>query len=122
MTTQRKRGDEGMPDVALRPVEDSDLDALFAQMRDPEAARMGAFTPEDPDGRAAFDAHTARVRNAPGITPRAVTCDGQLVGTVASFITGGQTEVTYWIDRAWWGRGGAAPGGAPPLSLCAGRA
>jgi len=27
------------------------------------------------------------------------------VGTVASFITGGQTEVTYWIDRASWGRG-----------------
>jgi RimJ/RimL family protein N-acetyltransferase len=94
-----------MPDVALRPVEDSDLDALFAQMRDPEAVRMAAFTPEDPDDRGAFDAHTARVRNAPGITHRAVTCDGQLAGSVASFITGGQTEVTYWIDRASWGRG-----------------
>jgi hypothetical protein len=36
--------------VALRPVEDGDLDALFEQMRDPEGVRMAAFTPDDPDG------------------------------------------------------------------------
>jgi hypothetical protein len=29
-----------MPVIALRPVEDADLDALFDQMRDPEAVRM----------------------------------------------------------------------------------
>jgi hypothetical protein len=34
--------------VALRPVEDSDLDALFDQMRDPESVWMAAFTAEDP--------------------------------------------------------------------------
>ena len=94
-----------MPDVALRPVEDRDLDALFEMMRDPEAVRMAAFTPEDPSDRAAFDAHQARVRTAPGITHRAVTRDGELVGTVAAFPIEGQTEITYWIDRAAWGRG-----------------
>jgi len=46
--------------VTLRPVEDSDLDALFAQMRDPVGVRMAAFTPENPDDRHAFDAHMAR--------------------------------------------------------------
>ena len=101
-----------MPDVALRPVEDRDLDALFEQMRDPEAVRMAAFTPEDPSDRAAFDAHQARVRTAPGITHRAVTCDGQLVGTIASFPIEGRTEITYWIDRAAWGRGIAKIGRA----------
>jgi RimJ/RimL family protein N-acetyltransferase len=91
--------------VALRPVEDADLDALFDQMRDPEAVRMAAFTADDPDDRAAFDAHLARVRNSPGITLRAVTHDGQLVGSMASFVSGGETEITYWIDRRAWGRG-----------------
>jgi RimJ/RimL family protein N-acetyltransferase len=91
--------------VALRPVEDGDLDALFDQMRDPESVRMAAFTADDPDDRDAFDAHMARVRNSPGITMRAVTCDGRLVGSVASFVMDGQTEVTYWIDRAAWGQG-----------------
>jgi RimJ/RimL family protein N-acetyltransferase len=91
--------------IALRPIEDADLDALFDQMRDPEAVAMAAFTPEDPDDRRAFDAHMATVRNSPGITMRAITCDGQLVGSIASFPSGDQTEVTYWIDRSAWGRG-----------------
>jgi hypothetical protein len=36
-------------DVALRPIDDSDLDALFDQMRDPESVRMAAFTAKDPN-------------------------------------------------------------------------
>jgi RimJ/RimL family protein N-acetyltransferase len=91
--------------IALWPVEDADLDALFDQMRDPESVAMAAFTAEDPADRQAFDAHMARVRNSPGITHRAITCDGQLVGSIASFVSGDETEVTYWIDRSAWGRG-----------------
>lgn len=91
--------------VALRPVEDGDLDALFEQMRDPAGVQMAAFTAEDPDDRDAFDAHMARVRSSPQITLRAVICDGRLAGSTASFPSGGKTEVTYWIDRALWGRG-----------------
>lgn len=91
--------------VALRLVQDGDLDALFEQMRDPEGVRMAAFTPEDPGDRNAFDVHMARVRSSPGITMRAVTWDGRLAGSIASFPAGTQVEVTYWIDRAAWGRG-----------------
>jgi len=91
--------------VALRPVADGDLDALFEQMRDPQGIWMAAFTAEDPDDRGAFDAHMARVRSSPGITMRAVICDGRLAGSIASFGAEGQTEVTYWIDRAQWGKG-----------------
>jgi RimJ/RimL family protein N-acetyltransferase len=86
-------------------VEDADLDALFEQMRDPESVRMAAFTPADPDDRAAFDAHMARVRRAPDGTHRAITLDGVLAGSIASFAVDGETEVTYWVDRRLWGRG-----------------
>jgi RimJ/RimL family protein N-acetyltransferase len=94
-----------VPVIAIRPVEDADLDALFDQMRDPESILMAAFTPDDPDDRSAFDAHMAKVRSSPGITHCAVTCDGRLVGSIAAFVVEGETEVTYWIDRAAWGRG-----------------
>jgi RimJ/RimL family protein N-acetyltransferase len=94
-----------MPLIALRPVADSDLGPLFEQMRDPESVQMAAFTPDDPDDRTAFDAHMARVRSSPDITQRAVTCDNQLVGSIAAFVLDGRTEITYWIDRASWGRG-----------------
>ena len=91
--------------VALRPVEDTDLDALFDQMREPESVWMAAFTTGDPGDRSAFDAHMARVRSSPDITLRAVTGDGRLAGSIASFAFRDQTEVTYWIDRAAWGGG-----------------
>ncbi|MFC9691224.1 GNAT family N-acetyltransferase [Kribbella sp. NPDC056951] len=91
--------------VALRDVEDGDLDALFEQMRDPESVRMAAFTARDPNDREAFDAHIARLRSDPELTFLAVTRDGQLVGTVGRFELEGNTEVTYWINRSVWGQG-----------------
>lgn len=94
-----------MAEVALRPVEDSDLDALFEQMRDPESVRMAAFTAEDPDDRTAFDAHMAKIRTSPDTSIRAITVDDQLVGSIGWFVIDGDTEVTYWIDRAFWGQG-----------------
>jgi len=103
--------------VALRALEDADLDALFEQQRDPEAIRMAAFTAKDPDDRAAFDAHMARIRSRPDVVLRAVTCDGQFVGTVSSFVNEGETEVTYWIDRPAWGRGVASQALALLLEL-----
>jgi RimJ/RimL family protein N-acetyltransferase len=92
-------------EVALRPVDDSDLDALFEQMRDPESVRMAAFTAKDPDDRTAFDAHMAKIRTSPEVTNRIITLDGRLVGSIASFVVDGDTEVTYWIDRSFWGQG-----------------
>ena len=91
--------------VKLRPVEDADLDAIFAQMRDPDAVRMAAFTHRDHNDRAAFDAWMARIRANPTVDQFAVTVDDVVVGTVASFVMEGDTEVTYWVDRAHWGQG-----------------
>jgi RimJ/RimL family protein N-acetyltransferase len=95
-------------DVALRPATDADLDALFEQMRDPESVRMAAFTAADPDDRAAFDTQLAKIRTSPEITHRVITVDGRVAGSIASFVIEGDTEVTYWIDRSFWGRGVAS--------------
>ncbi|ONI86617.1 GNAT family N-acetyltransferase [Saccharothrix sp. ALI-22-I] len=94
-----------MAGVALRSIEDSDLDALFDQMRDPESVRMAAFTAKDPDDRKAFDTHMSKVRISHDVTMRAVTRDGHLVGSIACFVVDGDTEITYWIDRSAWGQG-----------------
>jgi RimJ/RimL family protein N-acetyltransferase len=94
-----------MAEIELRPVRDDDLDSLFDQMRDPVAVRMAAFTADDPDDRAEFDAHMRRLRTSPEIDLWAVTVDGELAGTLASFPVGTDTEITYWYDRSWWGRG-----------------
>lgn len=97
-----------MADVALRPIDDRDLDALFDQQRDPESVQMAAFTARDPNDREAFDAHMSKVQAAPDGTLRAVIRGGRLVGSIASFGMDGATEVTYWIDRSAWGQGVAS--------------
>jgi len=96
-----------MSQLALRPVEAGDLDAIFEQMRDPESVFMAAFTPEDPNNRSAFNAHMAKVTSSPEIRHRAIICDSRLVGTIASYPSEGATEVTFWIDRTCWGQGSA---------------
>jgi RimJ/RimL family protein N-acetyltransferase len=103
--------------IELRPVEDADLDALFEQFRDPESVWMAAFTAADPDDRAAFDAHMAKLRTSPDLVFLAVTRDGQLVGSIGSFVMDGQQEITYWIDRSAWGQGVAGRAVALLLDL-----
>ena len=41
----------------------------------------------------------------PEATNRVITLDGRLVGSIASFVIDGDAEVTYWIDRSFWGQG-----------------
>ncbi|MCA1222955.1 GNAT family N-acetyltransferase [Streptomyces sp. 8L] len=99
--------DAPAPGVTLREVEDADLPLFFAMMRDPVATRMAAFTPEDPGDREGFDAHWRRIR-APECTDvlRTVLADGRVAGMTALYgPVPGEREVTYWVDRALWGRG-----------------
>jgi RimJ/RimL family protein N-acetyltransferase len=78
---------------------------------------MAAFTAADPDDRAAFDAHMAKLRSSPDLVLLAVTRDGELVGSVGSFVMDGQQEITYWIDRSAWGQGVASRAVALLLDL-----
>ncbi|MEU1853101.1 GNAT family N-acetyltransferase [Streptomyces sp. NPDC019990] len=95
--------------VELREVHDSDLPVFFRQMNDPEALHMAAFTPEDPSDRDAFDAQWARIRSSSAVV-RTVLADGDVVGSAAVYGEPGEREVTYWIDRAYWGKGIATAG------------
>ncbi|MGW8061325.1 GNAT family N-acetyltransferase [Streptomyces ziwulingensis] len=90
--------------IALRAVHDSDLPVFFRQMNDPEALRMAAFTPGDPADRDAFEEHWRKIRASSDVV-RTVLGDGDVVGSVAVYGQPGEREVTYWIDRAYWGRG-----------------
>ncbi|MEU5436346.1 GNAT family N-acetyltransferase [Streptomyces sp. NPDC020719] len=92
------------PTVVLREVRDSDLPLFFGQMSDPESVLMAAFGPEDPTDRARFDAHWARIRTSDTLI-RTVLADGEVAGHAAVYGPPDEREVTYWVDRAHWGRG-----------------
>lgn len=92
-------------DVSLRPVHPSDLPVFFRHMSDPESNRMAAFTAEDPTDRVHFDAHWKRLSATPDVVTRTVLADGDVVGHVAVYGEPGEREVTYVVDRYYWGRG-----------------
>ncbi|WP_338701183.1 GNAT family N-acetyltransferase [Streptomyces sp. Q6] len=103
-------------EISLREVRDADLPVFFAQMNDPEAIRMAAFTAQDPADRVYFEAHWARIRQDRAVVMRTVVDgdggfdgggDGEIVGHASVYGPPEEREVTYWIGRRYWGRGAA---------------
>lgn len=80
----------------LRPLEQANLERVFAMMREPEAVSMAALTAENPDDREAFDAHMARLLANTDVHNWAVLSGGgEFVGTIATFPSEeGAPEVT----------------------------
>ena len=91
--------------VSLRPIEDRDLDAIYRQVTDPESIRMAAFTAANQTDHRAFLDRMSRLRADGSVSYRVIDVDGAVAGTIASFRIDDQPEVTYWVDRAQWGKG-----------------
>lgn len=91
--------------IVLRDAEESDLPILFEYQKDPDASWMAAFLPRDPTDRDAFLAHWRRILSDPAVIVKAVVWNGQVAGTVGSFVAGGEPQVTYWIGKEFWGNG-----------------
>ncbi|MEV0096291.1 GNAT family N-acetyltransferase [Streptomyces sp. NPDC050738] len=92
-------------EITLREVEDADLPFFYGHMSDPESNRIAAFTSKDPTDRAAFDVHWAKIRADEANVIRTVLADGAVVGHTSVYGPPGEREVTYFIDRAHWGKG-----------------
>ncbi|MFF6784663.1 GNAT family N-acetyltransferase [Streptomyces sp. NPDC012510] len=92
-------------EISVREVGDSDLPFFWRNFSDPEARRIAAFTGGYNYDRALFDGHWAKLRADSEVLNRTVVADGEVVGCIAVFGPPDEREVTYWIDRAHWGRG-----------------
>lgn len=87
----------------LRQTEEVDLPALFEHQRDPESARMAAFTPRD---LPAFLLHwRSRILGDPRNLARTIVVDERVAGFVTSWPQDGARLIGYWVAREVWGRG-----------------
>jgi len=66
---------------------------------------MAAFLPRDPSDLDAFLTHWRRILSDPAKITKAILWNGQLAGTVGSFLGDGKPQITYWIGKEFWGNG-----------------
>lgn len=97
--------DESADVITLRSVETADLDEFFSHQLEPSANHMAAFAAKNPSDRGVFNHHWQNILSDPSITVRTIESDGQVVGSVLSYLNDGVPEISYWIDKAHWGRG-----------------
>lgn len=107
--------------IVLREVRDEDLPVLWTHQSDPAAQQMAAVTGAYHDDRELFDLHWGRVRADPECLLRTVLDGDAVVGLAGAYGPPGEREVTYWIDRAQWGRGIATAALAALLRIETGR-
>jgi len=91
--------------LKLRPSEQSDLEFFFQFQLDKEANYLAAFTPKDPSDREAYFQKFTKILADPAINNQTILVDERIVGSIAKFEVEGRAEITYWIDRGFWGKG-----------------
>jgi len=93
------------PDIKLRPTEISDMDFLFQFQLDKEGGYLAAFMPKDPTDKSAYLNKYRKLLDDPTVNNQTIIIDNIIVGSIAKFVMEGDTEITYWIDRNFWGQG-----------------
>lgn len=91
--------------LKLRPSEKSDLEFFFQFQLDKEATYLAAFTPKDPTDKKAYLEKYSKHMDDPTINMQTILINEIIVGSIAKFEIEGDTEITYWIDRNFWGKG-----------------
>ncbi|MBK7851328.1 MAG: GNAT family N-acetyltransferase [Bacteroidetes bacterium] len=92
-------------DIKLRPTEIADLDILFQFQTDKEGGYLAAFMSKDPTDKSAYITKYTKLLADPTINNQTILLDNTIVGSVAKFVMEGDPEITYWIDRKYWGQG-----------------
>lgn len=92
-------------DIILRPTEIADLDTLFEIQLDNEGGYLAAFMPNDHNNKLAYLDKFTKLLNDPTVNNQTIIIDNKIVGSIAKFVMFGDNELTYWIDKQYWGKG-----------------
>ena len=91
--------------ITLTKTEENDLNSFFEFQLDEEAINLAGFTPKDPGDKTAYIEKYTKHLNDPAINNQTIKVDGVIAGSIAKFVIEGDAEITYWIDKKFWGKG-----------------
>lgn len=94
-----------IPELNIRPTKTSDLETLFQFQLDKDAGYMAAFMPKDPADKEAYLKKYAALLIDPSVKNKTILIGSQIVGSIGMFMLNGEMEITYWIDKEFWGKG-----------------
>lgn len=70
-----------------------------------EASYLAAFTPKDANDKTAYLEKYMKHLADPSINMRTIKVNNVIAGSIAKFVMENEAEITYWIDRKFWGQG-----------------
>ena len=94
-----------MTKISLSKTTIEDLDVLFQFQLDEEANYLAAFTSKDSSDKAAYIEKYSKFLTDPTKNTQTIKANDEIAGSIAKFEMEGDAEITYWIDRKFWGKG-----------------
>jgi len=91
--------------IKLTKTEKDDLNAFFEFQLDEKASYLAAFTPEDPTDRTAYLEKYTKLLADTTVNMQTIFVNETIAGSISKFEMEGEAEITYWIDRNFWGQG-----------------
>jgi [ribosomal protein S5]-alanine N-acetyltransferase len=89
----------------LRKTEEEDIEVFFENQADDEAVFMAAFTSKDPKDKEAYVSKWKRLMYDPSVHMQTIMLGDKIAGTVVKFEMGGDAEITYALNKEYWGKG-----------------
>ncbi|WP_099366772.1 GNAT family N-acetyltransferase [Sphingobacterium sp. 1.A.4] len=91
--------------ITLRPTKSSDLETLFQFQLDQEARHLATFLSKDSTDKSAYLNKYTKILADLSTNNQTILIDNEIVGSISKFILESDAEITYWIDRKFWGQG-----------------
>lgn len=97
-----------MAEPELRKTEHTDLDRLFDLQADDEVGYMAAFVSSTWKDREAYFAKWEGFLTDPNVNSWTILVDGNIIGSIGTYVMFGETCIGYGIGRDYWGQGYAS--------------
>lgn len=96
---------EDKHEIKLRPTVVDDLEILFQFQLDDEARHLAAFTSQDSKNKEAYLAKYTKLLDNPTVNNQTIMIGSVIAGSIAKFVMENDAEITYWLDKNFWGKG-----------------
>lgn len=91
--------------MILTPTVKADLATLYLFQLNKEANYLAAFTGPEPLTKEAYINKYEPFLSNPTIHMCTIKIEDKIVGSIAKYEMENEAEITYWIDREFWGQG-----------------